>query len=221
MRIYMSGQKIYEKLKAAGFSHAGACAMLGNMEAESSLKADNLQNSFEKKLGFVDRQYTEAVDKGAYKNFTSDGAGYGLCQWTYGPRKRNLLSFAKSKGVSIGDESMQVEFALRELKEEYPGLWSFLCCTEDIYTATERICEEFERPAVNNVDTRYSFALKWDRELGEKTAQPWFPPDLSILILQSVLVGNGYNTEISGYKNGQFMEVLNEFVRDIGGGENA
>ena len=217
----MSAGNIYDKLRAAGMSHAGACAMLGNMEAESSLRPDNLQNSYEKKLGFVEGLYTAAVDNGSYKSFAADSAGYGLCQWTYGPRKRNLLSFAESRGVSIGDENMQLDFAVQELKSEYIGLWSFLCCTEDIYTATERICEEFERPAVNNVDTRYAFALKWDKEFGGEAEKPWFPPDLSILVLQSVLVGNGYNTEISGHKSGQFLEMLAEFVRDIGGGEHA
>ena len=121
----------------------------------------------------------------------------------------------------MGDEAMQLDFAVQELKSEYIGLWSFLCSTEDIYTATERICEEFERPAVNNTDTRYAFALKWDKEFGGKAEKTWFPPDLSILVLQSVLVGNGYNTEISGYKSGQFFDTLAEFVRDIGGGEHA
>lgn len=230
----MSAKTIYDRLRAKGVTHAGACAMLGNLEAESSLKANNLQNSYEKKLGFVDELYTTAVDNGSYKNFATDEAGYGLAQWTYGPRKRNLLEFANNRNASIGDENMQVDFAIHELRTEYSGLWSFLCSTEDMYTATERICEEFERPAVNNTDTRYAFALKWDKEFGgadvpesnvgnitkpETTpvGGAWFPPDLSILILQAVLVGNAYNTDITGYKNEHFLKTLRQFVTDIGG----
>lgn len=214
----MEARKIYDRLRAAGMSHAGACAMLGNMEAESSLKANNLQNSYEKKLGFVDELYTLAVDKGSYTNFAGDGAGYGLCQWTYAARKRKLLDYAGKRGASIGDGEMQVDFAVQELKTEYMGLWSFLCCTEDMYTATERICKEFERPAVDNTDRRYAYALKWDRKFGEEDGQEWLPPDISILILQGLLVGNGYNTPITGHRSAAFLATLGEFVQDIGGG---
>ena len=230
----MSGKTIYQKLTAAGMSHAGACALLANIDSESSMIANNLQNSYEKKLGFIDELYTAAVDNGSYKNFASDQAGYGLCQWTYGPRKRNLLEFANNRGVSIGDENMQVDFALHELRTEYADLWSFLCSTADMYDATARICKEFERPAVNNIAVRYDFALKWDKELSgspgstaatstkpEAAANPsagaWFPPDLSILVLQSVLVYNNYLTDITGYKNEHFLKTLREFVTDIGG----
>lgn len=236
----MSALNIYDRLRSYGMSHAGACAMLGNFEAESALEANNLQNSYEKKLGFVDELYTNSVDNGDYKNFAGDGAGYGLAQWTYGPRKQNLLEFANSRGSSIGDEDMQVDFAVHELRTEYSGLWSFLCSTDDMYTATSRICKEFERPAVNNIAQRYAFAQKWDKEFkgsdvgddyvqdvtkpetsnaagSTTTSGTWSPPDLSILILQSVLVGNNYNTDITGYKNAQFLEKLREFVADIGG----
>ena len=230
----MSAGYIYDKLRAAGMSREGACGMLGNMDAESSIKANNLQNSYESKLGFVDELYTAAVDNGSYTEFATDQAGYGLCQWTYGPRKRNLLEFANNRGASIGDENMQVDFAIHELRTEYPGLWSFLCSTDDMYTATSRICQEFERPKVNNIAARYEFAQKWSKELTGTvdtsptiTAKPevstsggggtWYPPDLSILVLQAVLEGNGYNTDVTGYKNAHFLAKLQEFVTDIGG----
>lgn len=226
----MSAETIYDNFRAAGMTHEGACGMLGNMDAESSMIANNLQNSYEGKLGFVDELYTAAVDSGSYKNFANDKAGYGLCQWTYPARKQNLLEFANTRGASIGDEGMQVDFAIHELRTEYPGLWSFLCSTEDMFEATGRICKEFERPAVNNIEARFDFALKWAAELsnGVVTTPPatsakpenggtWYPPDQSILVLQAVLVANGYNTDISGYKNAHFLEKLREFVKDIGG----
>lgn len=208
--------------------------MLGNFEAESGLQSNNLQNDYEKKLGFMDEMYTMAVDVGSYKNFANDKAGYGLAQWTYGPRKKNLLEFANNRGASIGDEDMQVDFAVHELRTEYSGLFSYLCQTDDLYTATSRICKEFERPAVNNIATRYAFAQKWDKEfsgadVGDDyvmdTTKPettpvggaYIPPDISILMLQSVLVGNGYNTDITGHKNEHFLQQLRQFVTDIGG----
>lgn len=230
----MSALNIYDRLRSYGVSHAGACAMLGNFEAESALQANNLQNDYEKKLGFMDEMYTMAVDAGSYKNFANDKAGYGLAQWTYPGRKKNLLEFANNRVASIGDENMQVDFAVHELRTEYSGLFSFLCQTDDLYTATSRICKEFERPAVNNIARRYEFAQKWDKQFSGSDVgdsyvgninQPettpvggtWFPPDLSIMALQAVLVCNNYLVDVTGYKNADFLSKLRQFVTDIGG----
>ena len=54
----------------------GVAGLMGNLYAESGLLANNLQNSFEKKLGLSDDNYTLAVDSGAYGNFVKDKAGY-------------------------------------------------------------------------------------------------------------------------------------------------
>ena len=55
---------------------------------------------------------------------------------------------------------MQLDFIVRELKGDFPGLYAFLCDTDDIYAAADRICREFERPAVNNVERRYQLSLE-------------------------------------------------------------
>lgn len=231
----MSALNIYDRLRAYNLSHDGACAMLGNFEAESALQSNNLQNDYEKKLGFMDVMYTMCVDLGEYDGFVNDKAGYGLAQWTYGPRKKNLLDFAKSRGASIGDENMQVDFAVHELRTEYSGLFAYLCETEDLYTATSRICKEFERPAVNNIADRFAFAQKWDKEFAasdigddftvdvlppeEPATKPgtYFPPDQSIMMLQTILVCNNYSVDVTGYKSEHFLRTLREFVTDIGG----
>ncbi len=88
--------------------------LLGNIFQESGFIANNLENSKEGLLG-SDAEYTAKVDDGSYKNFANDGAGYGIAQWTSPGRKQALLNYAKSKGVSIGDENMQIEFLLAEL----------------------------------------------------------------------------------------------------------
>jgi hypothetical protein len=66
---------------------------------------------------------------------------------------------------------------------------------------------------------RYELAQVFDRDLRDvrPVEAPYFPPDQSILILQAVLVANGYNTELTGYKNEHFLQTLREFVKDIGG----
>lgn len=194
-------QKIYNMFKAAGLSHWGACALMGNLEAESSLKANNLQNSYEKALGMIDEVYTLAVDNGLYKNFVNDHAGYGLAQWTHPDRKRKLLNFVKEANASIGDETTQVEFAIWELQTDFSGLFDFLCFVgaEGLYAACDRICREYERPAVNNVAARFAFAQKWDKyftlngmvDLDTETAKPAEPEtdklDTVIALLNEIL----------------------------------
>jgi hypothetical protein len=211
----MSAQNIYNKLREAGLTHAGACGMLGNLMAESSLRTNNAQDGM---TSLSDAGYTEKFDSDPVSCY-KDGVGYGLAQWTLWTRKKALAEFANSRGVSIADEDMQVDFAVHELRTDFSGLFSFLCQTDDMYAATDRICREFERPAVNNVVKRYELAQVFDRDLRDArpVEAPYFPPDLSILILQTVLVGNGYNTELTGYKNENFLQTLREFVKDIGG----
>ena len=156
----MSAQTIYQRLVQAGMSPEGACAMLGNMQAESALRANNVQDGY----GYTDEGYTAKVDSGQL-NFI-DGIGYGLCQWTYGPRKLKLLQFARQRGVSIGEETMQVDFCINELRTEYPKLWLYLCDCKGVAPAADKICEEYERPAVNNFGPRREAANGFYMQFG-------------------------------------------------------
>ena len=157
----MSAQTIYTKLVQAGMSPVGACAMMANMRAESAMRADNVQDG----MGYTDKDYTAAADAGLI-DFVSDHRGYGLCQWTYPGRKLNLLNYAKSRGVSVGDEDMQVDFCIQELRTEYPKLWLYLCSATGICEAAEKICTEYERPAVDNSGTRAAYANEFYMSLG-------------------------------------------------------
>ena len=153
----MGAQNIYNILRNGGLSRNGALAMMGNMQAESALRANNAQDGM---TSMTDEQYTAAVDKGqmsAYA-FAHDSVGYGLCQWTWYGRKANLLAFATRQHTSIGDESMQAEFCIKELKSDFYSLYNYLCGDCDLYTAVSRICKEFEKPAINNIDVRFSNA---------------------------------------------------------------
>lgn len=155
----MSEQTIYNALRIGGLSPSGACAMLGNMFCESGLKATNVED----RCTLGDFDYTNAVDMGTISRyqFKLDAFGYGLVQWTYPSRKEGLYDLAKGQGVSIGDEQIQCEFCLVELINEYNGLYSYLCTTNDLPEATKRICAEYERPAVNNFADRINAAQRY------------------------------------------------------------
>ena len=140
-------ERIWNYLTAAGMTACGAAGLMGNLYAESGLIPTNLQNTYEKKLGYTDATYTAAVDSGAYANFAKDGAGYGLAQWTYHTRKAALLAFAKAAGKSVGDLETQLAFLVHELRESYKLVHYVLVTATDVKTASNVVLLQFERPA--------------------------------------------------------------------------
>lgn len=161
---------IYDALIGGGLSPVGACAVMGNMWAESTLKA----NIVEKRCPMSDEDYTKAVDTGAMApdQFIQDKYGYGLCQWTYGARKKALLEFARKRGVSIGDEHMQCDFCVEELRADYADLYRTLCSMGDLYTDVARVCKEYEKPDGNNIGPRYEKANEYYEQYFLSYTQP-------------------------------------------------
>lgn len=158
-------KQIWDFLKAEGFNDFGAAGLMGNLYAESLLKPTNMENAYEKKLGFTDDSYTRAVDNGTYTNFVKDAVGYGLAQWTYWSRKQNLLNYAKSKNKSIGDLTMQLEFLVKELKESYTNsVYKVLKEAKTLLEASNAVLLKFERPANMGASvqaTRASYGQKF------------------------------------------------------------
>lgn len=98
-------QQIWNSLKARGLTDFAVAGIMGNLQAESSLRSNNLEDTRNIELG-SDEYYTAAVDNGSYSrdNFINDKAGYGLAQWTTPPkRKAGLYDLCKSKHKSISD----------------------------------------------------------------------------------------------------------------------
>lgn len=158
-----AGAYILERLRKEGFTEAACFGILGNLMCESRLNPKNLEDQFEKRLGYSDESYTLAVDTGAYTGFVGDSAGYGIAQWTYYTRKRALLAYAKECGKSVGSIEVQTEYLLTELRRDYPKLYRTLKTTQSIREASDAIMTEFERPAdVSTVakNTRYNASLQ-------------------------------------------------------------
>ncbi len=140
-------EKIWNYLTAAGLTAHGAAGLMGNLYAESGLRPNNVQNCYEKKLGVTDASYTAAVDSGAYQFFATDQAGYGLAQWTYCSRKAELLDYAQGCRKSIGDLEMQLDFLMKELREDFRKVLPVLTTTASVKEASDIVLTEFERPA--------------------------------------------------------------------------
>lgn len=153
----------------------GAAGMMGNLYAESALRPNNLQNTYEKKFGMTDAEYTAAVDGGSYTNFVKDSAGYGLAQWTYWSRKQALLEFAQAAGKSIGDLQTQLDFLWKEL-QGYTSVLNTLKSATTVKTASDAVLTGYERPADQGDAVKEKRAgygqTYFDKYAGTKTEKP-------------------------------------------------
>jgi len=153
-------EKIWNYFKKQGFTDASVAGIMGNLEAESGFRPNNLENAAEKKSGYTDAEFTKAVDNGSisraeFKKSTKFGVysngsyGYGLAQWTYPSRKVGLYDFAKSKGVSIANLQMQLDYIMKEIKSSYKSLLSYLAKETDVADA----CLKFHNVYEGSADT--------------------------------------------------------------------
>lgn len=141
---------IWSLLINAGYTKIAAAALMGNWDAESELKPNNLQNTFEKRIGKNDQQYSDAVSNGSYtkEQFIKDSAGYGLAQWTYHTRKKAMYEFIiEQKKKRIDDLTEQVNFALCELKTSYKTLVTKLNNAKTVKEASDLVLTQYEKPA--------------------------------------------------------------------------
>ena len=183
----MGASNIYQKLKAAIGNDYGVFGLMGNLMAESGLKANNLQNSYNKKLNISDEDYTMVVDENAYPDFVTDKAGYGLAQWTYWSRKQKLLQYAQAYGCSIGDENMQVDFMIGELMASYPSVLNVLKNATSIREASDCVLTQYERPA--------------DQSESVKAKRAAYGEDLMKQLLGGNTITEGKEEAIVGYTN--------------------
>lgn len=153
---------IIDFMTAKGLTVNGICGLLGNLYVESGVQPRNLQNSYEKSLGMTDEQYIAKVDSGEYTNFVNDRAGFGLAQLTSSGRKQGFLDYVRSKGVSIGDTTAQIEYLYKELALAYKGVLNALTDkTKTIDDCAEIVMLKFERPknqSRDNIDKRIGYA---------------------------------------------------------------
>ena len=99
---------IYNALRKAGMTHAGAIGTIGNLQGETSdFDPMSCETLYLNRFKLTDAEYTRRADNGEIiyngKYFEKDSAGYGISKWTWWGRMRNLLNYAKSQGKSLCD----------------------------------------------------------------------------------------------------------------------
>lgn len=190
----------------------GVAGLMGNLQAESGLRANNLQNSYEKKFNMTDESYTQGVDDGSYPNFVNDAAGYGLAQWTYWSRKQNLYQYAKQCGASIGDLQMQLEFLVREL-QGYTTVWNTLKSATSVREASDVVLTQYERPADQSENMKRKRA-EMGQTFYDRYAKGINAPLYKVMVTASVLnVRKGPSTSygiVTGIGQGTIKDVYEE-----------
>lgn len=217
-----NAQEIYTFLRGKGYSEAGALGIMGNLQAESGLFPCRLQGDYES--GFpLSRNYADRVDNGVLSvdKAASDDLGWGLAQWTYQPRKKALLLYCLGRSVSIGNLQAQLDFLVTELRRDFVGLNQYLCSTGDLYEATARVCKEYERPAVNNIQARYEFALGLKKVVADPAEPPEEPAEETFWPPRMLCEGmSGADVGVMQFlllaRNYTFSNVLSDFGGSTG-----
>ena len=200
---------IWNFLKSKGLNDYAVAGIMGNLEKESGLDPCNLQNSYNKKLNISDADYTAVVDAGAYPDFVTDKAGYGLVQWTYWSRKKALLDYAKAAGTSIGDLNMQLAFMWQEL-QGYKTVMTVLNSAASVREASDIVLHKYEQPGDQSVAVEEKRAASgqtfFDRFTGSGASPFPVVPFLVRVVIPDLNIrtspGSADNSNLSGKYTG-------------------
>lgn len=138
-------RNIWDTLKRIGFTDYATAGIMANIFVESRFKPDNVQNSFEKRLG-SDEEYTKRINDRSYsrEQFAHDSCGFGLCQWTYHSRKKALYDFCMRRSAHIDNIDDQLYYLAKECRNG--GLFGNLNKCTSAYDAGVMFMLEFEKP---------------------------------------------------------------------------
>lgn len=127
-------ERIWNFLRANGFTAEAASGAMGNMFAESGM----------------------IVDVEEY----SGGGGYGLCQWT-GSRRTDLVNWCKNNGYGYNTLEGQLNFLMYELKARNQ---LYLREITNVEEATRRWLTDFEVAGIIRWNVRINAAMDyWSR----------------------------------------------------------
>lgn len=147
-------EQIWNYLKSQGFSNAGIAGIMGNLQQESGLRPDNVQNG----MGYEDADYVAGIKNGTISrdDFIHDSRGFGIAQWTYYTRKAALYDTLGPE--NIDSLSGQLDFMISEMGND---LTSQMKNASDVASATNTFENVYERAGTPNMDARRSNAANY------------------------------------------------------------
>ncbi len=168
----MNEKVIWDFLLQKTGNERGTAAIMGNLMAESGLNPRCV-------TGIKDPEYVCKADNEEI-DFAHDGHAFGLVQWCYYTRKGGLQAYAKQRGVSVADLTMQLEYMVKEMSQDYKSVWSAVVNAKDIRTASDVVMLKYEKPAGTSEKSkakRSSYAQKFYAEFAKPDPGPEPQPE--------------------------------------------
>lgn len=163
---------IAKRLQAEGYTRGQIAGMLGNFQLES---------------GFNPR-----INEGGKIGPPLGIGGYGVPQWT-GGRQKNLINFAKQKGLDPGSIEAQTDFLIHELKGPEKRADQSLRGAVSPEEAARRFVTDFERAGIPKTEQRQQAARQIYEKLGaldqRSSSQPSSPAALDSQKLLKAFAG--------------------------------
>jgi beta-lactamase class A len=146
-----------------GLTLAQAAGIAGNMAQESGLDPTIIQGGGHAQPGYRPQA----------------GVGFGLVQWTSGGRQQKLVDYvygggdSRGIGVDITDINAQLNFAWKELSEDYSNTLIALKATDDPVEAAVIVHDGYEKSADSKakvIEVRGGNATKFHSTYADKEA---------------------------------------------------
>lgn len=213
----MTEKEIWQALKDKGFTDFAAAGVMGNFQAESAMRSDNVED----RCPMSDAAYTVAADNGSI-DFIYDAYGYGLPQFTFWSLKRGLLNYCRDRGVSVADAQVQIDFLADVLQREYPGTVNRLQNAAGPEEAAIIFLLEFEKPADQGAKVQqYRGGLAWDiyqKYAGKPEENDPLKDEISnfeVGLLQIILNHHGYGLVQDGIIGDKTVSAMESFAKRL------
>ena len=146
-----NGEKIWNYLASQGMTQYAIAGIMGNLQQESNLRPDNVQNG----MGYEDADYVAGIKSGEItrEEFINDSRGFGLAQWTYHTRKAALYDTLGPE--NIDSLSGQLAFMVDEMGTELIDKMNNASSAE---AATNVFQYSYERAGIPNMEGRIQYA---------------------------------------------------------------
>lgn len=125
------------------FSKEGVGAIMGNLYAESGLNPKYYDPRNRSTLRMSEDEYVKLANIGSnqgHKKFVLDKVRFGLAGWARWNRKQALINLCYGH---VDDPLCQIEFLIKELREDYKFLYESLTHCRDVLTCCDNFSLQF------------------------------------------------------------------------------
>lgn len=157
---------IAKRLLSEGYTREQAAGILGNFNVESG--------------------NNPRINEGGKVGAPLGVGGYGVAQWT-GGRQKNLINFAKQKGLDPGSIDAQADFLIHELKGPEKKADASLRGAVSPEEAARRFVVDYERAGIPKTEARQKAARAIYEKLGTFEQAPQQTASKSFIDPQDLL----------------------------------